>query len=94
MYLHVRAFAAKLLWQGAECWKESLKLLSIAEAAIGLEEANSELEESGQDLSEFVVRRRFVSFSVKFLFNFIVNFFLDLGNPSQTGAVNKICALG
>ncbi|XP_044472434.1 putative thiamine biosynthesis oxidoreductase ThiO isoform X2 [Mangifera indica] len=31
---------------------------SPKEAAIGLEEANSELEESGQDLSEFVIRRR------------------------------------
>lgn len=52
--------AAKLLWKGGECWKECLELLSVAEAAIDLEYSNS-ITESGQNFSEFVVRRRFVS---------------------------------
>ncbi|KAJ0030457.1 hypothetical protein Pint_14675 [Pistacia integerrima] len=56
--LHPYSPKAKLLWRGAECWKESLKLLSIAEAAISSGESNSEMEESGPNLSEFVVRRR------------------------------------
>lgn len=48
--------AAKLLWRGAECWKESLMLLNVAEAAARL---------SGVDDSDdsFIVRRRFVLLS-------------------------------
>ncbi|XP_031257974.1 uncharacterized protein LOC116115999 [Pistacia vera] len=56
--LHPYSPKAKLLWRGAECWKESLKLLSIAEAAICSGESNSEMVESGPNLGEFVVRRR------------------------------------
>lgn len=45
--------AAKLLWRGAECWKESLMLLSAAEAAIG--------QLGHDDPDSFIVRRRFDS---------------------------------
>ncbi|KAL3566907.1 hypothetical protein D5086_032322 [Populus alba] len=49
--LHPYSPKAKLLWRGAECWKESLMLLNVAEAAAGL---------SGVDDSDdsFIVRRR------------------------------------
>lgn len=48
--------AAKLLWRGAECWKESLMLLNVAEAAAGL----SGVIDSDDS---FIVRRRFVLLS-------------------------------
>lgn len=55
--------AVKLLWQGAECWNECLKLLSIAEtAALAFGEPNSEIGDPAQKFSNFVVRRRFPSF--------------------------------
>ncbi|XP_061950868.1 uncharacterized protein LOC133673942 isoform X3 [Populus nigra] len=49
--LHPYSPKAKLLWRGAECWKESLMLLNVAEAAATL---------SGVDDSDdsFIVRRR------------------------------------
>ncbi|KAJ6857412.1 hypothetical protein NC651_038957 [Populus alba x Populus x berolinensis] len=49
--LHPYSPKAKLLWRGAECWKESLMLLNVAEVAAGL---------SGVDDSDdsFIVRRR------------------------------------
>lgn len=52
--------AVKLLWRGAKCWKECLKLLSIAEQAVSSEELVSESGEFGQDFGGFIVRRRFV----------------------------------
>ncbi|KAL5839921.1 hypothetical protein ACOSQ4_012529 [Xanthoceras sorbifolium] len=56
--LHPYSPKVKLLWRGAECWKECLKLLNIAEAALGSKESNLEVGESDQTFSEFVVRRR------------------------------------
>ena len=54
-------FVGKLLWQGAECWNECLKLLSIAEAAIP------------QNFNGFIVRRRFFSHCITPLFCFFVD---------------------
>lgn len=42
-----------------ECWKESLKLLSIAEAAVDSNKLNAGSQELGHDSNDFVVRRRF-----------------------------------
>ncbi|XP_059637813.1 uncharacterized protein LOC132279791 isoform X2 [Cornus florida] len=53
--LHPYSPKAKLLWRGAECWKESLKLLSVAEAAVGLQELNLGNQENSKG---FIVRRR------------------------------------
>lgn len=55
-----KIFTVKPLWKGAECWKECLELLSIAEAAVGSNESDSETGEFGQNLNGFIVRRRFV----------------------------------
>lgn len=56
--LHPYSPKAKLLWQGEECWKECLKLLSVAEAAAGYKECNWEVQESERNRSGFIVRRR------------------------------------
>ncbi|XP_022731508.1 uncharacterized protein LOC111286016 isoform X1 [Durio zibethinus] len=56
--LHPYSPKVKLLWRGAECWKECLKLLSIAEQAVSSEELDSENGEYGQDFGGFIVRRR------------------------------------
>lgn len=48
--------AGKLLTWGDECWKECVKLLSIAEAA------------AGQNSDGFIVRRRFLSHCKKLFF--------------------------
>ncbi|XVF48471.1 hypothetical protein PTKIN_Ptkin03bG0192900 [Pterospermum kingtungense] len=56
--LHPYSPKVKLLWRGAECWKECLKLLSIAEQAVSSEELVSESGEFGQDFDGFIVRRR------------------------------------
>ncbi|KAM7263172.1 hypothetical protein ACFE04_000855 [Oxalis oulophora] len=48
--LHPYSPKVKLVWQGAECWKESLKLLRIAETAIQTQ--------SDINPKEFLVRRR------------------------------------
>lgn len=58
MSLKTSILAAKLLWQGEECWKECLKLLSVAEAAAGYKECNWEVQESERNRSGFIVRRR------------------------------------
>jgi hypothetical protein len=50
--------AGKLLTWGAECWKESVKLLTIAEAA------------AGQNSDSFIVRRRFLSHCIQLFFFF------------------------
>ncbi|KAF2317079.1 hypothetical protein GH714_011598 [Hevea brasiliensis] len=56
--LHPYSPKAKLLWRGAECWKECLMLLSIAERAAFSEESNFELGQPGQCFDSFIVRRR------------------------------------
>lgn len=51
-------FAVKLLWQGAACWRESLKLLRVAEDADHYKASNGE---EGEELfHSSIVRRRFV----------------------------------
>lgn len=52
-------FAVKLLWQGAECWEESLSLLNIAEQALlkQVKQGKGEILEDGESV---IVRRRFV----------------------------------
>ncbi|XP_048323536.2 uncharacterized protein LOC107427083 isoform X2 [Ziziphus jujuba] len=52
--LHPYSPKAKLLWRGAECWNESMKLLSVAEAAMGFKET-AQLDPEFQGL---IVRRR------------------------------------
>ncbi|MFQ6650913.1 hypothetical protein Gotur_022938 [Gossypium turneri] len=48
--LHPYSPKVKLLWRGAECWKECMKLLSIAEQAVSSEEDLVSLSgEFGQD---------------------------------------------
>lgn len=42
-----------------ECWKESLKLLSVAEAAVECNKLNAASQDLGHDSDDFVVRRRF-----------------------------------
>ncbi|XP_043813610.1 uncharacterized protein LOC110617837 isoform X3 [Manihot esculenta] len=56
--LHPYSPKVKLLWRGAECWKECLMLLSIAEMSALSKESNSELGGSGQCFDSFIVRRR------------------------------------
>ncbi|XP_065848753.1 uncharacterized protein [Euphorbia lathyris] len=56
--LHPYSPKVKLLWKGAECWNESLTLLSIAERAAISNESSFELGELGQDVDGFIVRRR------------------------------------
>ncbi|WCJ29846.1 FAD-dependent oxidoreductase family protein [Euphorbia peplus] len=51
--LHPYSPKVKLLWKGAECWNESLMLLSIAEKAAISKDSSFQLGESG-----FIVRRR------------------------------------
>ncbi|KAF3452997.1 hypothetical protein FNV43_RR03430 [Rhamnella rubrinervis] len=52
--LHPYSPKAKLLWRGAECWNESLKLLSIAEAALG----SKEIAQLDPEFQGLLVRRR------------------------------------
>ncbi|OMO61779.1 FAD dependent oxidoreductase [Corchorus capsularis] len=56
--LHPYSPKVKLLWRGAECWKEGLNLLSIAEQAISSEELDSETGEFSEGFGGFIVRRR------------------------------------
>ncbi|GLT85392.1 hypothetical protein SLE2022_035830 [Rubroshorea leprosula] len=56
--LHPYSPKVKPLWKGAQCWKECLELLSIAEAAVGSNKSDSETGEFGQNFNGFMVRRR------------------------------------
>ncbi|XAR66796.1 hypothetical protein NMG60_11013135 [Bertholletia excelsa] len=56
--LHPYSPKVKLLWRGAECWTESLKLLNVAESALTSKELNSKGLHFGQKSDEFMVRRR------------------------------------
>ncbi|KAK1395927.1 DAO domain-containing protein [Heracleum sosnowskyi] len=56
--LHPYSPKVKPLWRSMECWKESLKLLSIAEAAVESNKLNAGSQESGHGSDDFVVRRR------------------------------------
>ncbi|KAL5547656.1 hypothetical protein UlMin_002887 [Ulmus minor] len=55
--LHPYSPKAKLLWRGAECWSETLKLLSVAEAAaMGCQD--SEISHFDTKFDGHIVRRR------------------------------------
>lgn len=55
-------FAVKLLWQGAACWRESLKLLRVAGDADHYKASNGE---EGEELfHSSIVRRRFVRIGI------------------------------
>ncbi|KAK5773145.1 hypothetical protein PVK06_049450 [Gossypium arboreum] len=57
--LHPYSPKVKLLWSGAECWKECMKLLSIAEQAVSSEEDFVSLSgEFDQDFGGILDRRR------------------------------------
>ncbi|KAK6942252.1 FAD dependent oxidoreductase [Dillenia turbinata] len=56
--LHPYSPKVKLLWRGAECWKESLKLLSIAEAAVDSRVSSMVIQETDLKVDEFIIRRR------------------------------------
>ncbi|KZV28377.1 hypothetical protein F511_16745 [Dorcoceras hygrometricum] len=55
--LHPYSPKAKLLWRGAECWKESLNLLNIAQDAI-LKKVNTAERETAQTCETQIVRRK------------------------------------
>ncbi|KAH1033255.1 hypothetical protein J1N35_045429 [Gossypium stocksii] len=57
--LHPYSPKVKLLWRGAECWKECMKLLSIAEQAVSSEEDLVSLSgEFDKDFGGILDRRR------------------------------------
>ncbi|OVA10405.1 FAD dependent oxidoreductase [Macleaya cordata] len=56
--LHPYSPKAKLLWRGAECWKESLYLLNIAEKAVGSKESIREAQNLDPYVDELIVWRR------------------------------------
>uniref|UniRef100_A0A162A4L9 FAD dependent oxidoreductase domain-containing protein n=1 Tax=Daucus carota subsp. sativus TaxID=79200 RepID=A0A162A4L9_DAUCS len=56
--LHPYSPKVKPLWRSMECWEESLKLLSIAEAAVEPNKLNGGSQELGHDSDDFIVRRR------------------------------------
>lgn len=61
-------FAVKLLWRAAECWKESLNLLNIAEDAY-LKLASKGERETPLNCETQIVRRKYVLFpGLYFLF--------------------------
>nr|DAD45157.1 TPA_asm: hypothetical protein HUJ06_003387 [Nelumbo nucifera] len=56
--IHPYSPKAKLLWRGAECWKESIELLNIAEAAIISRELDRLTQDLNQNNDESIVWRR------------------------------------
>ncbi|XP_043699603.1 uncharacterized protein LOC122650288 isoform X2 [Telopea speciosissima] len=54
--VHPYSPKAKLLWKGAECWKECLKLLNISEASVSSRESKNLAQENCVD--ELLVWRR------------------------------------
>ncbi|KAJ7979646.1 FAD-dependent oxidoreductase family protein [Quillaja saponaria] len=56
--LHPYSPKAKLLWRGADCWRESIKLLRISEAAAGSKEWEKEIGESSENAERLIVRKR------------------------------------
>lgn len=61
IYFWVRLFifVVKLLWRGAECWKESLDLLNVAEGAL-FKLVNGGNQDSPPNSEPSIVNRRFV----------------------------------
>lgn len=56
--LHPYSPKGKLLWHGAECWRECLELLSIAETAAASSSSGAEKGDCNQSFGDFMVRRR------------------------------------
>ncbi|XP_024978891.1 uncharacterized protein LOC112516117 isoform X2 [Cynara cardunculus var. scolymus] len=56
--LHPYSPKVKPLWRAAECWEESLRLLSIAETAISSKELGLNNGELAQNSNGFIARRR------------------------------------
>ncbi|KAI4344244.1 hypothetical protein L6164_011492 [Bauhinia variegata] len=54
--LHPYSPKVKLLWEGAQCWKESIKLLRIAEAACVSEDCK--IGESAENMKAFAAQKR------------------------------------
>ncbi|XP_061351144.1 uncharacterized protein LOC133296207 [Gastrolobium bilobum] len=54
--LHPYSPKVKLLWEGAQCWKESIKLLRIAEEASVSKDC--QIGESAEDMKAFVAHKR------------------------------------
>ncbi|ESW10422.1 hypothetical protein PHAVU_009G208100 [Phaseolus vulgaris] len=54
--LHPYSPKVKLLWEGAQCWKESMELLRAAEEASVCKDYRT--EESAEDMEAFVVHKR------------------------------------
>lgn len=50
----------KLLWEGAQCWKESMELLRVAEEASVSKDYRT--GESTENMEAFVAHKRFFSF--------------------------------
>ncbi|KAL1218028.1 hypothetical protein V5N11_032874 [Cardamine amara subsp. amara] len=55
--LHPYSPKGKLLWHGAECWRESLELLNVAETAAASMEKKGK-GDSNESFGNFMVRRR------------------------------------
>ncbi|XP_030546650.1 putative thiamine biosynthesis oxidoreductase ThiO isoform X1 [Rhodamnia argentea] len=56
--LHPYSPKVKLLWQGAECWKECLKLLKIAERVVHKRNSNPQNVKLEWNLGDSIIRRR------------------------------------
>lgn len=57
IYWWVNVNVVKLLWEGAQCWKESIKLLRIAEEASVFNDCK--IGESAEAMKAFVAHKRF-----------------------------------
>lgn len=53
--LHPYSPKVKLLWEGAQCWKESMKLLRVAEEASVSKDCRT--GESAEDMKAFVAHK-------------------------------------
>ncbi|CAL9222686.1 unnamed protein product [Arabidopsis halleri] len=56
--LHPYSPKGKLLWHGAECWRECLELLNVAETAASSSYPATENGDSSESFRNFMVRRR------------------------------------
>jgi len=56
----VNGNVVKLLWEGAQCWKESMELLRVAEEASVSKDYRT--GESAEDMEAFVAHKRFLVF--------------------------------
>ncbi|CAD5319223.1 unnamed protein product [Arabidopsis thaliana] len=56
--LHPYSPKGKLLWHGAECWRECLELLNVAETAASSSYQSTENRDFSESFGNFMVRRR------------------------------------